>query len=296
VSPSGSGSILDALDDLLRALELEPLGDDRFRLTSEPGRFDRVFGGQLVAQALLAAGVTVGGLEPQSLHAYFVQGGVPERSLEAAVDRVRAGRTMATRRITITQDDRTLLIAIASVHTNPESPALEPAQPGTPPPAELPSLQDWARAAPEAIRDRARVWVEQPPPLDVRMGEPPMFLGGEPADGARSHWLRLPRSVGDDGLLHAVLLTYASDYLLLDMAVRNHPEGIRSYESDASSVDHSVWIHRPVRFDQWHLYTQETVAFVGHRGVVRGTLRDEGGALVATVMQEVLLRPRTRPR
>lgn len=293
MSASASAAILEALDDLLHALELEPLGDDTFRLASEPARFLRVFGGQLLAQALLAAAVTVDGLQPQSLHAYFVQGGVPGRSLEAAVDRVRDGRTMATRRVTISQDDRTLLVAMASFHTNPGGPALEVAPPGVPSPDELPTLQDWGRRAPDAIRDRARVWVEQPPPLDMRMGEPPMFLGGSPASGARSHWLRLPRSVGDDGLLHAALLTYASDYLLLDMAVRNHPEGIHSYESDASSVDHSVWIHRPVRFDRWHLYTQETLAFVGHRGVVRGTLYDERGALVATVMQEVLLRPRT---
>jgi acyl-CoA thioesterase II len=288
--------MLDALDDLIGALQLETLGDDHFRLTSEPARFNRVFGGQLLAQALRVAGVTVDGFDPQSLHASFVQGGLPAQPLEATVERVRAGRTMATRRVTITQDERTLLIAIASFHTNPDSPALPAAEVGPSRPEDLPSLQDWVGVAPEGFRDRARVWVEQPPPVEMRMAEPPMLLGGEPAAGPRSHWMRLPRSVGDDRLLNATLLTYASDYLLLDMAVRNHPEGIHSYESDASSVDHAVWIHRPVRFDRWHLYTQETVAFVGHRGVVQGTLRDRTGNLVATVMQEVLLRPRTLPR
>src|SRR5205823_1117331 len=132
-------AILVSLDGLLHALELEALGADRFRVLGEPGRFDRVFGGQVVAQALLAAGATV----------------------------VRKGR-------------------------------------------------------------HSRMWVDHPPPLDLRIGEAPTFLGGAQADGARSHWMRLPRDVGDDPLLHAALLAYASDYLLLDMAFRSYPRGVTS--------------------------------------------------------------------
>jgi acyl-CoA thioesterase-2 len=105
--------------------------------------------------------------------------------------------------------------------------------------------------------------------------------------------MRLPRDVGDDALLHTALLAYASDYLLLDMAFRAQPERDAPTAYNAFSLDHSIWFLRPVRFDRWHLHTQEAVAISGHRGLVRGAIHDEDGHLVATVMQEVLVRPST---
>jgi acyl-CoA thioesterase-2 len=114
----------------------------------------------------------------------------------------------------------------------------------------------------------------------------------------RPHWLRLPAPVGDDPSLHAVLLTYASDYFLLDMAVRGHPDPDVLDRTASSSLDHAVWIHRPVRVDDWHLYVQEALAVVGHRGLVRGTFYDTAGEIVATAQQEVILQPATaaKPR
>ncbi|HZP29121.1 MAG TPA: acyl-CoA thioesterase domain-containing protein, partial [Acidimicrobiia bacterium] len=225
--PSTEGSleaaIGRALDELLRALELEPAGGDRFRVLGEPGRFDRVFGGQAVAQALLAASATVTDKEPHSLHAYFVEAGTPEQGLDLAVERVRDGRSVATRRVTVAQGGRPLLIAMVSFHTNPPDPEVAAPAPTVAPPDELPRLQDWVDGLPPDLRAASRNWVEQPPPLELRIGEAPNFLGGEPADGPRSHWMRLPRAVGDDPLLHTALLVYASDYLLLDMAYRSHP-------------------------------------------------------------------------
>jgi acyl-CoA thioesterase-2 len=103
--------------------------------------------------------------------------------------------------------------------------------------------------------------------------------------------MRLPRDVGDDSLLHAALLAYASDYLLLDMAFRSHPQLYTPAGFTGFSLDHAVWIHRPVRFDRWHLHTQETIAIAGHRGLIRGAIHDADGHLVASVVQEVLVRP-----
>jgi len=286
-------AILAALDGLLRALELEPAGDDRFRVISEPGRFDRIFGGQTVAQALLAASATVADKTPHSLHAYFVEGGTPEEPLALGVDRVRDGRSMSTRRVTVKQDERPLLIAMASFHANPTSPELAGPPPAVPDPDELPTLQHWARDLPPARRAQGRTWIEQPPPLDLRIGEAPTFLGGHATDGTRSHWMRVPRDVGDDPRLHAALLAYASDYLLLDMAFRSHPEPVAGGFT-GFSLDHTLWFHRPVRFDQWHLHTQETLAISGERGLVRGAIHDADGHLVATAMQEVLVRPAVR--
>jgi acyl-CoA thioesterase-2 len=198
---------------------------------------------------------------------------------------------MATRRSTVLQGDRTLLVALASFHANADEPVLPEPAPAVPSPLELPLLQDWLADLPPALAGHGRAWVDHPPPLDLRIGEAPTFLGGTPTDGARSHWMRLPRDVGDDPLLHAVLLAYATDYLLLDMAFRSYPGEMPPGGFAAVSVDHAIWFHRPVRFDRWHTHTQETVTLAGHRALVRGDVHDEDGRRVATVMQEVLVRP-----
>jgi acyl-CoA thioesterase-2 len=284
-------AILAALDRLLRALDLEPLGGDRFRAPSEQGRFaDRVFGGQVVAQALVAASRTVTGKEPHSLHAYFVETGTPEHSLDLTVERVRDGRSISTRRVTVAQGDRQLLIAMASFHAGPAGPELSEPAPPAPPPEDLPVLQAWFLDLPPETRERGPNWVEQPPPLELRIGEPPNFMGGPAARGPRAHWMRLPRDVGNDPLLHTALLAYASDYLLMDVALRAHPERLADGAFVGFSVDHALWFHRPVRFDRWHLYTQQAQSISGHRGLARGTIHDADGHLVASAMQEVVVR------
>ena len=291
VQPDLDQAILASLDGLLGALELTPTGDDHFRAEPEPDRFLRVFGGTTVAQALLAAGTTVDGTPPHSLHAYFVQAGRANEPLDVGVEHVRDGRSMATRRATVTQGARTLLTAMASFHDGPLEPEVADPPPAVPAPDDLPRLQDWLRDLPPELAGHGASWVDHPPPLDLRIGEAPTFLGGPSGDTNRSHWMRLPRDVGDDRLLHTVLLAYATDYLLLDMAFRSYPGGISSREFAAVSIDHAIWFHRPVRFDAWHLHTQRTVALTGHRGLVHGAVHDADGHLVATVMQEVLLRP-----
>jgi len=294
VRPELDQAILASLDGLLGALDLTKTGDDRYRARPEPDRFLRVFGGTTVAQALLAAGGTVDGTPPHSLHAYFVQAGRSDEPLEIGIDHVRDGRTMSTRRATVEQGSRTLLVAMASFHDGPLEPEIADPPPSVPAPEALPRLQDWLRDLPPELAAHGASWVEHPPPLDLRIGEAPTFLGGPSSDASRSHWMRLPRDVGDDRLLHTVLLAYATDYLLLDMVFRSYPGGIRSRDFAAVSVDHTIWFHRPVRFDAWHLHTQRTLTLGGHRGLVHGAVHDADGHLVATVMQEVLLRPSVR--
>lgn len=284
-------AIARTLDGLLHALELDAAGDDRFLVRGEPGRFDRVFGGQLVAQALVAAGATVEAKDAHSVHAYFVEAGAPEETLELAVERVRDGRSISTRRVTVSQGERPLLVAIASFHANVTAPEVADPPPVVASPDAMPRLQQWVLDTPPEDRRRSMTWIEQPPPLELRIGEAPTFMGGPAGGGARSHWMRVPRDVGDDPLVHAALLAYASDYLLLDMAFRSHPERVAPNAIMGFSLDHSVWFHRPARFDRWHLHTQETIAIGGHRGLVRGAIHDADGPLVATVMQEVLVRP-----
>jgi acyl-CoA thioesterase II len=276
-----SAAILRSLDDLLLALRLDQVADDRFRVArGSAGLFDRIYGGQLLAQALVGAGATVEGKDAHSLHAAFVKGGTPGRPIEVAVSRVRDGRTMATREVSVFQDDEPLLVAFASFHVNGDQPDVAGAAPHVPP-----------HELPPELQDRGRSWLDQPPPIDLRLPEAPTFLGGTGTSSTRSHWMRLPRPVGDAQLIHAALLAYASDFFLMDMIFRAHPAVSGPGSANAFSVDHAIWFHRPVRFDEWHLHTQQALTIFGDRGLARGDIHDHGGRLVATVMQEVLMRP-----
>ncbi|MFV9636464.1 acyl-CoA thioesterase [Mycobacterium neumannii] len=284
-------SVLASLDALERALDLEPLGDNRFRAGNERDRFGRIFGGQLLAQAVSAASRTVDEHLPHSLHAYFVQTGASDTPVDIAVDVVRDGRSMATRQICIAQGDRTLLTALVSFHSNAAEPELDHTPDQTPAPEEMPLLQHWVHRAPPHLRPRVQNWIDVPPALEMRIAEPTNFLGGGQTPQPRSHWMRLPRPIADEPALHTAMLAYASDYLLLDMALRNHPHPTDYASIAAVSLDHSLWLHRPVRFDEWHLYTQQAVALSGHRALIRGSIRDAVGRAVASTSQEVLIRP-----
>lgn len=286
-------SVLHALDTLEQALHLEPLGTNSFQASNETDRFGRIFGGQLLAQALYAASTTVDQHAPHSLHAYFLQTGDSSRPVEIEVERVRDGRSMATRQVRVAQGDRTLLTALTSFHNNPIEPELRPAPLNVPPPEEMPLLQHWVHHVPQAMRRNAQTWISAPPALEMRIAEPTTFFGGKQISGPRSHWMRLPRSVADTAALHTALLAYASDYLMLDMALRSHPDPADYTSVAAVSLDHAIWLHRPVDFHEWHLYTQETAAIAGHRAMVRGVIRDRAGRIVAGTAQEVLVRPVT---
>jgi acyl-CoA thioesterase-2 len=204
---------------------------------------------------------------------------------------VRDGRSISTRSVTVLEDGKRLLVAIASFHDGGTESHLAASAPRVPAPEGVPLLQHWAHALPDEQKAFGGSWIEQPPPIDVRIDEAPSFLGGLSTSTTRSHWMRVPRDVGDDPLLHAALLTYASDFFLMDMVFRAHPAATGPGRSNGLSLDHAIWFHRPVRFDQWHLHTQEAVAVVGDRGLARGAIHDDEGRLAATVMQEVLVLP-----
>ena len=281
-------AVLGSLDDLLRVLDLESVGNDRFRSPAAGHEmFDRVFGGQLLAQAVLGAGATVDGKEIRSLHAGFVKAGMPGKALDVAVTRVRDGRSMATRQVSVLQDDEPLLVALASFHENTGTSDAGTAPPDTSAPEQTPSIQDWARESGEA----GSRWIEPAPPVELRIPEPPGFLGGTGTNSIRSHWMRVPRSVGGDPLLNAALVAYASDFFLMDMVFRAHPAELGPGRAHGLSLDHAIWFHRSTQFDNWHLHTQEAVTIFGERGLARGSIHDDAGRLVATVMQEVLVRP-----
>ena len=279
-------AINSSLDDLLAALDLRPCGEGCFAV--EPARFgrsDRVFGGQLLAQAVVGASATVSGKDIHSLHATFLRTGTPGAPLKIEVDLVRDGRSIATRKVAILEAGKPLLIAIASFAELRAEPDIALPRSQVAPPEETPLLQELVGEAPSG-----RHWIEQPPAAELRLPELPSFLSGVSADNPRSHWMRLPRLVGSDHALNAALLAYASDFFLMDMVFRLHRQELGPGRANGFSLDHAIWFHRPVRFDDWHLHTQEAVALVGDRGLARGAIHDIDGRCVASVTQEVLLR------
>src|SRR5262249_44485012 len=150
-----------------------------------------------------------------------------------------------------------------SFHANSNGADWHPPAPPVPAPDETPLLQHWATQVP----DIGRHWVDRPPAVELRLPEAPSFLGGPGRDATRSHWMHLPRRVGADPVLHAALLAYASDFFLMDMVFRVYAVELGPGSTTAYSVDHAIWFHRPVRFEGWHLHTQEAVALVGDRGL-----------------------------
>jgi acyl-CoA thioesterase-2 len=278
-----------SLDDLLAALDLHPSGDDCFVVEpARSGTSDRVFGGQLLAQAVVGSSATVIEKDIHSMHATFMRTGTPGSPLKIEVVRLRDGRSIATREVAILQDGEPLLVAIASFARLQAEPDVTRPAPEVAPPEETPLLQELVGGAASGWH-----WIEQPPALELRLPEPPSFVSGVSADNPRSHWMRPPRTLGVDHALNAALLAYASDFFLMDMLFRLHPQELGPGRANGFSLDHAIWFHRPVRFDAWHLHTQEAIALVGDRGLARGAIHDTDGRCVASVVQEVLLRLRS---
>lgn len=301
--PEGPETLLAGLDNLLAVLEPDRVDDYRFRFAPDAARLpDRVLGGQLLAQAVVAAATTTPGKMPLSMHAVFVRAGTPGLPLEAVVTPVREGRTIATRQVTLSEDGKAVLTAIVSGHVSKEEldrdggldgdGGPETADP-LPPPEETPLLQDFARQLTGDLARYGRHWIERPPAVEMRMTEAPCFFGGQLSGRTRSHWMRAPRDLGADPVLNAAVLAYASDFLLMDMVFHAHPAAGGAGRCNGLSLDHAIWFHRPVTFGQWHRHTQEAVAITGQRGLARGTIQNADGRLAATVTQEVLVLPVT---
>ncbi|MER6080690.1 acyl-CoA thioesterase II [Streptomyces sp. NPDC013157] len=279
---------------LVDLLDLEQIEVNIFRGRSPQESLQRVFGGQVAGQALVAASRTVEGDRPvHSLHAYFLRPGRPGVPIVYQVERVRDGRSFTTRRVTAVQQGRTIFNLTASFH-EPEVGAFEHQLPQfreVPHPESLPTLAEEIRKhlgeLPEQLERMARRQ-----PFDIRYVDrlrwhPEEITGTEPRSAV---WMRAVGPLGDDPLVHTCALTYASDMTLLD-AVRVPVEplwGPRNF--DIASLDHAMWFHRPFRADEWFLYEQESPIATGGLGLARGRVYDLEGRLLVSVVQEGLFR------
>ena len=283
------------LDELLEILDLEEIELDIFRGRNESERRGRLFGGQVAAQALVAAGRTVEARPAHSLHGYFLRPGDPSLPVLYSVDRIRDGQSFTTRRVVAIQHGKAIFNMSASFHTPEPGYEHQQAMPDVPPPESVPSWPERVEQMWSRIPEEARVFAPRPRPIDLRHVDLPTYLGGEPTREPGRVWLRVERRLPDAALLHQALLTYASDISLLDNIIRPHGRLGTLGPVMMASLDHAVWFHRPLRVDEWLLYAQESPIAAGGRGFARGQLFSRAGVLVASVAQEGLMRPVRTP-
>jgi len=322
-----AGSVLDSVADtetdagdpsplaeLLDVLDVRPLGDAHFTIhgaegdaESELGESDatvfigqsqkqphgRVFGGQVLAQSVMAAGRTVadvggGGPRPiHSLHGYFVRPGDDSHPIRFAVERIRDGNSFSTRRVHAIQYGKPILSMIASFQEEASGLDHQDSMPAAPDPESLPSARDTLTGTDDPV---ARGFARGRP-IDLRHVEGNIYLTPGRQRAARQNvWLKAVGRLPQDPLIHAAVLAYASDYSLLEPVIRRHGIAWSDPRLRPASLDHAMWFHRPARADEWILYTEESPSAQGGRGLATGRMFAADGRLVATVAQEGMLR------
>jgi len=287
--------VSERLDELLRLLDLEEIDVDVYRGQNESDREGRLFGGQVAGQALMAAGRTVTATPAHSLHGYFLRPGDPAHPVLYTVDRIRDGRSFTTRRVVAMQRGKAIFSMAVSFHGAERGYEHQLAMPDAPDPDSLPTWRERATEMASQLPEEVRAWAPRPRPVDVRHVHLPTYLGGEPHEGTSLCWMRAPRALPEDPLLHQSVLTYATDIGLIDTVVRPHGRSGPLGPLMVASLDHAVWFHKPLRVDQWLLYATDSPAAAGGRGFARGSIFEQGGQLVASVVQEGLVRPVGRP-
>ena len=276
----------EALDFLVDLLDLEPIEINIFRGVSPNEDRQRVFGGQVAAQSLMAAGRTVDVGRPHSLHAYFLRPGDPTAPILYEVDRIRDGRSFSTRLVVAIQHGRAIFNLSASFHVDEPGLSHQFPMPEVPPPEDLDSLVTRLEPYREIFED----WFDRPHPIDQRhIGELP-FSKGAGREPVQRLWIRADGTLPDDPLLHACIATYASDMSLFDTILAPHNVNWDDTNFMGASLDHCMWFHRPFPADQWLLYDMDSPSAYGARGLARGLLFTRGGELVVSIAQEGLMR------
>lgn len=278
--------MVSPLDELIGILDLEPIEENIFRGRSPQDSRQRVFGGQVAGQALVAAGRTVTTGTVHSLHGYFLRPGDVRIPILYEVDRIRDGRSFTTRRVVAVQHGRAIFHMSASFQ--PAESGLEhqaPMPDDVAAPESLPGVAELAARHGESAAD----WSRLHQPIDVRHPDvPPQFARTAAHPPHQRLWLRAAGPLPDDPLLHACIVAYASDMSLLDTALL--PHGLHWDSVRGASLDHAMWFHRHFRADQWLLYEQDSPSLSGGRGFARGSIFTRDGRLDVSVAQEGVLR------
>ena len=289
-TPTGPAS---ALNQLIETLTLEPLEDNLFRGRRSSEGWQRVYGGQVLGQALAAAAMTVDASRIiHSMHGYFLLAGDPEREIIYDVERIRDGGSFTTRRVRGVQHGRAIFAMSASFHKHEDGYNHQSTMPDVPPPEALPSAKDLMSQIMAKLPENMRAYWSRQHPIDVRIVDASRYASREPRPAQQAIWLKANGTLPDTPHLHQAVLAYASDFTLLDTALVAHGKLLFDPDIQLASLDHAMWFHRPFRADDWLLYAQDSPTAFGARGYCRGAVYNRQGQLVASAVQEGLMRKR----
>lgn len=288
---AGSG----ALSSLLSILDIEPMSATTFLGRSPRDGWQRVYGGQVLGQALVAASRTVeDGRDAHSIHAHFLVGGEPNHPIDYDVECTRDGRSFSTRRVKALQHDKLIFTMTASFHIPEPGFDHQIEMPAVPPPEDLPVAESVMAPVidklPEVIK---RYWMGERP-IEMRPVDMSRYLERRKRNPQQLIWLRANGTLPNDPKLHQSVLAYASDFTLLDTALIAHGHLLFDPGLQLASLDHALWFHQPFRADEWILYAQDSPRAHGGRGFCRGSLFSRDGKLVASTAQEGLVRQVTK--
>ena len=283
-----------AVQTMLDVLNIEQLEVNLFRGRSPQDRWQRVFGGQVIGQALVAACRTVEGRTPHSLHAYFLIGGDPKVPIIYEVDRIRDGKSFTTRRVVAIQHGQAIFTLMVSFHNDEPGLEHQATMPEVKPPEDLPTEAQIRATVLPSMPEAVQRYYKSERPIELRPVEYGRYLGQKSENGKFNVWIRTTGKLPDDPAIHQCVLAYASDMSLLDTALVPHGRSLFEQDFMGASLDHALWLHRPFRADDWLLYAQESPSMTGSRGFARGLIFRRDGALVASVAQEGLVRIRRK--
>jgi len=285
-----------ALDQLLTILDIERLEENLFRGLSPQVGWQRVFGGQVIGQALVAANRTVNGRLAHSLHAYFLRAGDPSVPIIYSVDRIRDGGSFTTRRVVAVQHGQAIFSMAASFHKEETGLEHQIKMPEVPPPESLPSEAELKACLIDRVPPQVKAYWERERPLEIRPVDLSRYLTPGNHDPSQQVWIRATGELSNEQSLHQCVLAYASDFTLLDTALIAHGRFVFDPKLILASLDHALWFHRKLRADEWLLYAQDSPISGGGRAFCRGMLFTRDGKLVASTAQEGLLRERSATR
>lgn len=279
------------LEDLIQLLTLERLDTNLFRGESRDIGTNRVFGGQVLGQALAAANYTVEDRAVHSLHAYFLRKGDQEAPIIYEVDRQRDGRSFTSRRVVAIQHGRPILNMAASFQIPEDGLEHQSSMPEVPAPEALKDVTDYRQQLIDSVpQSKLPRYLLHDRPFEFRPVQLPQFIDPEPREPRANIWFKTVDALPDDGDLHRAMLAYVSDYYLVGTATRPHGTSVFDPRLQLASLDHALWFQRPFRLDDWLLYAIESPSASGGRGISRGRIFDRDGKLVAVVAQEGVMR------
>src|SRR3990170_9023105 len=285
-----------ALDQLLAILNIETLEVNLFRGVSPQVGWQRVFGGQVIGQALVAAYRTVDGRIAHSLHGYFLRPGDPAVPIIYEVDRIRDGKSFSTRRVVAIQHGQAIFSMAASFHKDEPGLHHHMKMPDVPPPEALPSEAELKEKLIDRLPEPVKAYWQHERPIEIRPVDFSRYLSADKRAPIQQVWIKATGRLGDDLALHQCVLAYASDFTLLDTALIAHGRFVFDPRLMLASLDHAIWFHRSFRADDWLLYAQDSPSSGVGRAFCRGTLFTRDGVLVASTAQEGLLRERRAER